>query len=383
MDACGYPFTLFLFRIGGGASSPSTPGGESRRFLMKSTTPTFVVELPLRISDQQNRFLEKNFDFGRTLYNATLRTALGRLQHMRESREWRDALAMPNGPERSKCLEQIRLSHGLTEYGLMTIANNHRQASGRTQLGEHEAQNIGKTVWRALEGYMFNNDGKPGCKSDSEGLESIEGSDNLDISYNPQTHAVHWRNQQLPILWKETPWLKAALYEGSDPARPRRVKFCRIVRRSINGRIRWFVQLGVEGVPPKRSSSAPVSEVMGIAPGPNKRANNHPQEAAIKSVAPNVDMKAAEIRRLQRQIARSLRANNPDNYEDDGQVKKDAREWKVSNRCAKLIAKFEKFNRSIAVTHKRDHGTLIIQLLQKAGIIKEGHLETMRARNGD
>ena len=45
---------------------------------MHTTTPSYIVELPLRVNDQQNRFLEKAFEFGRTLYNATLGTALGR-----------------------------------------------------------------------------------------------------------------------------------------------------------------------------------------------------------------------------------------------------------------------------------------------------------------
>ena len=51
---------------------------------MRTSTSSYIVELPLRVNDQQNRFLEKAFEFGRTLYNATLGTALGRLQRMRE-----------------------------------------------------------------------------------------------------------------------------------------------------------------------------------------------------------------------------------------------------------------------------------------------------------
>ena len=47
---------------------------------MRPSTSSYIVELPLRVNDQQNRFLEKAFEFGRTLYNATLGTALGRLQ---------------------------------------------------------------------------------------------------------------------------------------------------------------------------------------------------------------------------------------------------------------------------------------------------------------
>ena len=139
---------------------------------------------------------------------------------------------------------------------------------------------------------------------------------------------------------------------------------------AINGRKRWYVELCVEGVPPTRYNYAPVSEVMGIDPGPNKIAYFHPQEAGIKLVAPNVDMKAAEIRRLQRQMDRSRRASNPDNYEDDGQVKKGARKWRESNRYARLRTKLREFHRKTAATRKRDHGTLINQLLQRAGTIK-------------
>ncbi len=51
---------------------------------MRTSTPSYIVELPLRANDQQDRFLNKAFEFGRTLYNATLGTALVRLQSMRK-----------------------------------------------------------------------------------------------------------------------------------------------------------------------------------------------------------------------------------------------------------------------------------------------------------
>ncbi len=38
---------------------------------------TFVIELPLRVNDQQSRFLTQAFEFGRTLCSATLGTVLG------------------------------------------------------------------------------------------------------------------------------------------------------------------------------------------------------------------------------------------------------------------------------------------------------------------
>ena len=55
---------------------------------MQSASKYYIVELHLVVNDQQNRFLNKAFDFGRMIYNATLGTALGQLQQMRESKEW-------------------------------------------------------------------------------------------------------------------------------------------------------------------------------------------------------------------------------------------------------------------------------------------------------
>ena len=117
---------------------------------MRTSTFSYIVELPLRVNDQQNRFLEKAFEFGRTLYNATLGTALGRLQRMRETKAWREARDMPKGKARTIAFNAVHKVFGPTEFGLAIIANNHRKASGRNDIGAHEAQNIGKTVWKAL-----------------------------------------------------------------------------------------------------------------------------------------------------------------------------------------------------------------------------------------
>ena len=101
---------------------------------MKSNTPTFVIELPLCMNDQQNRFLEKAFEFGRMLYNATLGTALGRLQRMRETKEWREARDMPKGRARTKAFTAVHNAFGLNEFET-TLAHMKPKASARPSGG--------------------------------------------------------------------------------------------------------------------------------------------------------------------------------------------------------------------------------------------------------
>ena len=333
---------------------------------MKSTTPTFVIELPLRVNDQQNRFLTQAFEFGRTLYNATLGTALGQLQRMRESKEWRETRDMPKGKKRSKRFSELQRTRGLTEYGLKTIANNHRKASGRNDIGAHEAQCIGRTVWRALERYLFKDAGKPRFKSKSRGLNSIEGTDNREIMYKPECQAVVWRKQVLRLVNADTPYRKEALADPLDKSRSKRVKYCRIVRRTINGTKRWFAQICLEGQPPVRKIYALQSEVVGIDPGPSQIAYFHEHYADIVKVSPNVDLQEKAVRRLQRKIDRSRRANN----EDDGRIKRGPLKWKFSHRFNKLSRELAEHHRCLAATRKRDHGALANLLLQIGGTIK-------------
>ena len=326
---------------------------------MRTSTSSYIVELPLRVNDQQNRFLEKAVEFGRTLYNATLGTALGRLQRMRETQEWRVARDMPKGKARTKAFSAVHKAFGLTEFGLTIIANNHRKASGRKDIGAHEAQSIGKAVWRALQRHMFQKAGRPRFKSFRRGLNSIEGSDNREIMYKPERGAIVWRKHVMTYMKPDTGYMKEAL--ASD----RHVKYCRIVRRTLNGVKRWFVQLVVEGLPPVRKVYASKCEVVGIDPGPSRIAYFHECQAAIVEVAPHVDLKEPKIRLLQRRIDRSRRANNP-----DGTVKKGSSTWNTSNRGRRMAAKLAEHHRCLAATRKRDHGELVNDLLQIGGTIK-------------
>ena len=46
---------------------------------------------------------------------------------------------------------------------------------GRDDMGAHEAQCIGRDVWRAVQPYLFKKGGKPRFKSASRGINTISG----------------------------------------------------------------------------------------------------------------------------------------------------------------------------------------------------------------
>ena len=82
---------------------------------------------------------------------------------------------------------------------------------------------------------MFQKAGRPRFKSFRRGLNSIEGTNNQEIMYKPERGAIVWRKHVMPYMKPDTDYMKEAL------AFDRRVKYCRIVRRTLNDVRRWFV----------------------------------------------------------------------------------------------------------------------------------------------
>ena len=179
------------------------------------STQVFVLELPIKDSDDVVRFLNRKFDFALSLYNATLHTALGRLERMRNSREWREAILLPKGKERSRKLAEIRFSFGLTEFSLGKIANGHRNGAKRFVrktdpgakrvkneciLGVEVAEAIGSRVWRSVERYLFGKGGRPRFKSRGRGLHSLENKSNhANIIWHPKEKAFAWNRRRIPV----------------------------------------------------------------------------------------------------------------------------------------------------------------------------------------
>ena len=92
--------------------------------MKKSTTPTFLLELPLVIDPEQARRLRAHFEVARCLYNALLGEALARLHRMWADPAWQAARAIPKAQkrERAAAFSHLRHVHGFSEYALHDYA---------------------------------------------------------------------------------------------------------------------------------------------------------------------------------------------------------------------------------------------------------------------
>ena len=97
-------------------------------------TPTFVCEVPLRVSPAQERVLLARLEAARQVYNACLGQARRRVRLVRESKAFQHARTLPrDDPARKERFREARAQHGFSEYALHAYA----QQFGHSWLGEH------------------------------------------------------------------------------------------------------------------------------------------------------------------------------------------------------------------------------------------------------
>lgn len=335
--------------------------------MSKSSTPSFILEIPLVAKPREDRVMVGRLEAGRRLSNAVLNDGLKRLDAMRSSAEWQAARALPKGKARSDAFRACNKQFGFSDYDFQSLATQHKNAAGfNDRLGAHETQKIGTTVWKAVSEYTFGGRGRPRFKGRNRPLHSLEGKNaSAGIRWKTDTGCVEWGGLVLPAkLASKTqdPYLHEALQS--------KTKFCRIVWRMQQGQRRWFVQLVQEGKAPAKYDFQATGQVVGLDLGPSTIAIMADEAVALERFAPSVDQPWAAIRRLQRAQDRSRRATNPDNYAANGTVKKGARVWKKSERYKARSAKLAKLERALAATRKREHGELANTILGFGNVIQ-------------
>ncbi len=135
-----------------------------------------------------------------------------------------------------------------------------------------------------------------------------------------------------------------------------RVKYCRFVRRKINSKSRFYVQLILEGKPYQDPEKEIGKEELGVDVGPSTYAVVGDTKAELKQFCEELVPKWKEERRLQRKLDRQRRASNPQNYNENGTVKKGKKKWKKSNHYKKTSNEIAEIDRKLAAHRKSLHG---------------------------
>jgi len=341
----------------------------------KAKTDSFIVEVPLEITPSEEKRLLARLEAARQVYNACLGESLKRLALLRQSKAYQAAQKMPRGrtgrgaTEKQKRMAKARAGAfreanavvGFREYNLHAYANQFNHCWIGEHLDINTIQKLATRAFKAVQQYGFGKRGRPRFKGKNQ-MDSVEGKSNAS-----------------GIRWRETcvEWLGLkleAIVDWDDPVIAHglaaRVKYARIVRRKIKGRNRFYVQLVCEGKPYQKPKNQLGEGDVGLDLGPSTIATVAEQEAFLAQFCDELVPRQKEIRRLQRQIDRQRRANNPDCYDDKGRAIKGKKPTHKSARQRKTETKLAELHRQQAAHRKSLHGQTVNRVLRMGNVFK-------------
>ena len=137
------------------------------------------------------------------------------------------------------------------------------------------------------------------------------------------TSGIRWKDDQ--VLWsglKLQPLFDLKDKHGLEVhALSSRVKYLRLVKRTVHCELRWSVQLVLDGTPHQKEKNIISDSSCGLDLGPSTIAAVAEKDALLAQFCEQVMQPWKEIKREQRAQDRSRRATNPDNYQADATVK--------------------------------------------------------------
>ncbi len=327
----------------------------------KSITPSFVTEIPLIVSSQVEKELLARFQAGRQLYNACLNEAMVRVNLVQKSAVYQRAKTIPRtitkgkksvpNPERKQLFNQAWKQDRFSEYELHSFATltANRSKWIAEKIDSNTQQKLATRAFNTAKKVLLRQAKKVRFKVPSR-FRSLEGKTNKQ--------GIRWKNDQL--VWgklkinAQIDWLNPVIKHGLDSP----VKYLRIFWRELNGTRRWYVQLIDEGLPYSKPQNFIKDGVVGLDLNVSNIAFVGDNQAGLLPFAEKVPTYQKEIRRLQRKMERSKRANNKANYHPNfeakkgrravvkkGQPIKGKRKWKNSKSYYQTAAKKREIER--------------------------------------
>ncbi len=353
--------------------------------MKKSKTPTFLLELPLAVDAGQARRLGAHFEAARCLYNALLGEAMKRLRHMRADPAWQGARAIPpaHKQERKEAFARLRQAYGFSEYALHEFAKEANCSWIADHIDSMMAQTLATRAYQAANRVCLGKAKKVRFRSNGRGLDSVENKWNksgMRFLLQPPEKGnqgwLLWRKDLLPVL---IDWHDPVICHGLRHP----IKYARLIRRKASSPhaqgadvqgYRYYAQLILEGKPHQKKKHTVGTEVIGLDLGPSTIAIVPREgEAQLLPLCEELKPDARAKRRLERKLDRQRRANNPQNYDSKGRIKKHGKRhlvWKNSKGYLATRRRLAHKERKLAAHRKSLHGRLVHQIIRRGNTIR-------------
>ena len=338
----------------------------------------FIVEFPLKTEKYQEDILNKRFEIGRQIYNSLIHVTQKRYKEMIKTKKYRSLMSSLTGNKKTdkeiwKQINDIRKQYGMSEYSFhkdVKIMQEHF----KDNMDSFTAQKIATELWKSYDKFFYGNGKKIYYKKYGE-MNSLEGKSNK-TGIRFKDDRIFWNGLEMPVVID---------YDNDYEYQAMQYEICynRIIRKYVRNKYKFYVQIVLKGNPPVKvdRNTGEIKHCIGegdvgIDIGTRTVAIASQSDVTILELADRIQTIENQKQKLLRKMDRSRRSMNPDNYHEDGTIKKQGNKkviWKKSNHYIKYQNELKELYRKQADIRKYQHECLanyIISLGNKVYVEK-------------
>ena len=357
----------------------------------------YTITLGLHTNKYHIDLYNKKLEFARKMYNILVKQCIKRLTSLRQDKQYIKAVKEYNKIKNStKKDDEVRVKElktimndrvkffKLTKTDLESFLDNDKNQY-KKQLGSTSRQKVALRVYNALEKVLYSCGKKLHFKKFGQ-LLSIEGKSNkTDIRFKiPDGHNAnsearcleigkfqYMKFEPVDIKIKKSDLFNQEVLEYIDCGKAT-ISFCRLVKKYVKGKEKFYLQLIVKGeMPPKRNSDGsyrrkptPTGKRVGIDLGTSTIAIVSNNKVILKELAQDSKKYNDEIIYLSRKLERSRKLSNPNNFNEDGTIKKGVKlNWVLSKNYKRTLFKLKDAYRRKSAYVKENHSSLANEIL--------------------
>ena len=336
----------------------------------------YVVSFQLQTEKWQEHLLEKRFAILNNIYNNLQKKYKRKYHYITQSKSYKEAKENKKLKDFFKNYEEpwIKIKKKervestfkpFTEYGILSYASKFLNNNLNSGINSVILQSVATNAWRAWEKFLYGNGKKikysESVNSYKIGFVKTNGKIyfiGLDTSQILDKHiiGVNINGKKIFIPFKVN---RQSIYENicfQDEIREIGFK-----RKLIRGQWKYYIFFSFKGKPYNNGRTLGKGDV-GIDIGTSTIAVVSQNNVFIDELAKNINLDYKKITELQRKLDRSRRANNQEQYNENGTIKRflkgERPQWKQSKNYIKLKNKINDLQRKVSEKRKISHSIL-------------------------
>lgn len=338
----------------------------------------YTLRVKLDLCESEERFLSKCFFFCNRIHNTLVKCAQERLDALYHDKDYQDA-KMEYGAsglsskkkklskEQKKRKQELAnlMNAKIEEYHLLktdfeqyikTMQHNHKN-----YISSQQAQAEVNAVYSGVKKVLYGDGERLRFKryNEFDCIKQKSSSNGVIIrDWSKIKFMGHFYKLVLP---EDTPYMNEMVNRVILSVD---VVYTSLKRIEFDSGYHYYAIITLRGEAPKKLKKCDHTNVVGVDFGTSTIATASEDGLNLTQLAPLSNVYDKQIRHLQKQIERSMRLHNPDNYNADGIAKRGKHHWVVTKRCKRLKRKLRVLYRKQTAYIQTSHRTFLNRLIQ-------------------